>query len=139
MTQALQTQDPLASLSAQARSQLEEVSHTPFSGTGFRALQEQVDKYIGDLILESVRIMERRQADTVSRRYVQQASENITASSRRRIFTLVGTLGGVFLGTAASSYYEIVRQGTTSVPEVLVASLFAVAGAFMIALQFTKE
>jgi hypothetical protein len=139
MIQSMQSADPLANLSSQARNQLSAASHTPFSREGFDAVQEQVDKYIGDIILESVRIMERRQADTVSRRYVQQAGENLVASSRRRLFTLIGTIGGIFFGTAASSFFEMARSGKSSLTEALVASLFGVAGAFMIALQFTRE
>jgi len=131
--------DPLAGLAVQARAQLTGASHTPFSEDGFGGLEEKIDQYIGDLILESVRIMERRQADTVSRKYVQQASENLVATSRRRAFTLIGTIGGILLGTALSSYYGMVSTKTLTVPEVVVASVFAVVGTFMIALQFTKE
>jgi len=139
MIQPLQSADPLANIAQQARNKLSAASYTPFSREGFEEIQEQVDKYIGDIILESVRIMERRQADTVSKRYVQQASENLVASSRRRIFTLVGTIGGIFFGTAASSFFEMARSSRTSATEALVAALFGVAGAFMIALQFTRE
>jgi hypothetical protein len=139
MSQNLQVSDPLASLSLRARRQLANISHTPFSEEGFNALQDEVEEYIADLTLESVRIMERRQADTISRKYVQQASENLVASTRRRLFTLVGTVGGILLGASVSSYFEIIRRGATTVPETLVATTFAVVGVFMIALQFAKE
>lgn len=131
--------DPLTELSLQARAQLVGASHTPFSEDGFSELQEKTSVYIGDLILESVRIMQRRQADTISRKYVQQASENLIATSRRRTFTLIGTIGGVLLGTALSSYYGMVGAKSLNVSEVIVASLLAIVGTFMIALQFTKE
>lgn len=134
-----QATGPLVDITDQVRSQLATTSHTPFSADGFSALQEEVDEYIGDLVLESVRIMDRRQADTVSRKYVQQASENLVASSRRRTFTLLGTIGGVLLGTALSSYYGMVTAKVVSPAEVAVASIFAVVGTFMVALQFTRE
>lgn len=134
------TTNTAPTLSSVARSRLSSADREPFSPEGFDALHEKLDEYIGDLVLESVRIMERRQADTVSRKYVQQASENLVASSRRRMFSLVGTLGGALLGTALSSYYEMVStQGALSTSEVLVASIFAIIGTFMVALQFTKE
>lgn len=139
MSQPLHSVDPLSSLSAQARQQLADVSHTPFSPEGFSAVQDQIDRYIGDLILESVRIMDRRQADTVSRRYVQQASENLVATSRRRLFTLVGTVGGILLGASVTTYLDIIRTGSPTTSEVIVAAVLGIVGVFMTALQFARE
>src|SRR5664279_1777710 len=133
------SQDPLAVITHQAREQVAAASRTPFSDPGFEALQDKVDQYIADLILESVRIMKRRQADTVSPIYVAQASDNLVASSRRRVFTLLGTIGGVLLGAGISSYVEMATRGAPTVREVLIASGMSVLGAFMIAVQFTKE
>lgn len=102
-------------------------------------LQKKADEYIDDLVLESVRIMERKQADTVSANYVQQASDNLVASRRRRLFTFAGTLGGVLLGAGVSSYIEMVKAGTATISTVMTASALAVVGTFLVALQFSKE
>src|SRR2546427_7390530 len=90
--------DPVATALVQARQQLAQTQLAPFSQEGFNKLLEQVGQYIGDLLVESARIMKRRQADTVSPAYVQQASENLVASTRRRLFTFAGTIGGALLG-----------------------------------------
>jgi hypothetical protein len=133
------TDNPIASLTHQAHARLERISHTPFSPAGFEALKSRVDQYIADLILESVRIMERRQADTISPKYVTQASENLVASTRRRTFSLLGTFGGILLGAAVSSYANMIEAGSTTIPFVIFASAMAILGAFLIAIQFTKE
>lgn len=132
--------DPVTCLADQARSRLVGATHKPFSPEGFDALQERVEEYIGDLIVESVRIMERRQADTVSRRYVLQASENLAASSRRRKFALIGTIGGALFGTALTSYYTMVSAAKgASIPEILVAAVFGGLGMLMIGVQYSRE
>ena len=130
---------PHPSLTGGVRQALSNVDRTPFSVAGFDMLQKKADEYIDDLVLESVRIMERKQADTVSANYVQQASDNLVASRRRRLFTFAGTLGGVLLGAGVSSYIEMVKAGTATISTVMTASALAVVGTFLVALQFSKE
>ena len=139
MSQLPAPRDPLSVLTAQAHAHLAEASHTPFSRAAFLKLQDKIDQYIGDLIFESVRIMERRQADTVSPVYVQQASENLVAGSRRRFFAIIGTVGGVLLGTGVATYSEMVTRGSTTIAEVLFASSMTAVGVLMVALQFTRD
>lgn len=139
MNLPIESEHPINAIAERAHALLENASHTPFSEAGFGMLQEKVDQFIGDLILESARVMKRRQADTISPAYVQQASENLSASTRRKKFTLIGTIGGVLLGAGISSYLEMIRRGTVTVPEVLVASAVSIAGVFMIAIQFTRD
>ena len=139
MTLPVQAHNPLTSITAHAQASLAQVAQTPFSAAGFGTLQRRVDEYIEDLVIESVRIMERKQADTVSPSFVQQASDNLVASRKRRLFGLSGTIGGVLLGAALSSYVEMVKASALTLPSVLTASLLGIVGTFLIALQFTRE
>jgi hypothetical protein len=123
-----------------AHGTLQHIPRSPFSESGFDELERKVDQYIDDLVLESVRIMQRRQADTISQTYVQQASDNLVATRPRKLFALIGTIGGILLGTAASSFLEFTKATNTISPtQAVTAGLLGVLGAVMVALQFSRE
>jgi hypothetical protein len=62
----------LARIVAQADEQLRGINPSPFSPQAFRALQEQISRYIAELIGESTREAKRRQLDTVSETHVER-------------------------------------------------------------------
>jgi len=130
---------PIDAISSVARSALRSVNPSPFSESGFEMLESRIEQHIDDLILESIRIMHRHQADTVSPSYVAQASENLVAGRRRKLFTLVGTLGGILLGAAVSSFVDIAKAPSITAQQALTGGLLGVVGAIMIALQFARE
>jgi hypothetical protein len=130
---------PAADIANHARTALRAANPSPFSTPAFTALQERIEQHIDELILESVRIMSRHQADTVSPAYVAQASENLVAGRRRKIFTFVGTLGGILLGAAVSGFVDMARASAVTAQQALTAGLLGVVGAIMIALQFARE
>jgi hypothetical protein len=43
------------------------------------------------------------------------------------------------LGAAVSSYANMIESGATTIPFVIFVSAIAILGAFLIAIQFTKE
>jgi hypothetical protein len=122
-----------------ARATLADVDPKPFSTAAFFKLQERIEQHIDDLVIESARIMSRHQADTISAAYVSQASENLVIGRRQRLFTIVGTLGGVLLGAAVSSFVEMAKSATVTTPQALTASILGVIGAIMIVVQFARE
>ena len=112
-------------ISTHARSALRASNPSPFSRLAFEALQDRIEQHIDELILESVRIMNRHQADTVSPAYVAQASENLVAGRRRKIFTFIGTLGGILLGAAVSGFIDMAKASSVTAQQALTAGLWA--------------
>lgn len=122
-----------------ARATLADVDPKPFSEAAFLKLQERIEQHIDDLVIESARIMTRHQADTISAAYVAQASENLIVGRRRKLFTIVGALGGILLGAAVSSFVEMAKSATVTTPQALTAGVLAAIGAVMIMVQFSRE
>ncbi|HEX8694252.1 MAG TPA: hypothetical protein VF746_17660 [Longimicrobium sp.] len=120
-------------------SRLSSVNPALFSQRGFAELKLRIDGYVVDLVTESRRIAERHQADSISPAYVQRASEHLVSRTRRRRFTLIGTLGGIALGSSFSSFLDVASAAAPSTPQVLIAAVLGVLGAFCIALQFSQE
>lgn len=83
--------------------------------------------------------MGRHQADTVSPAYVAQASESLVAGRRRKLFTLVGTFGGILLGVAVSSFVEMMSSATVTGSEAVIGGVLGIAGSIMVAIQFSRE
>ena len=76
---------------------------------GFDALKQTIGDFIDELVSESARIANRNRADTISAAHVETAADHLVASSARRIFRHLGTVGGLVLGTALSQtvYYGL--------------------------------
>ena len=88
---------------------------------------------------ESRRIARRHQADVISPVYVQQASDYLVARKSRRKATLMGSVGGIFLGAAVSSFLDLAAGKQVSALQVLVSAVLGMLGAFLFALQFARE
>ncbi|HEX6748731.1 MAG TPA: hypothetical protein VF092_15645 [Longimicrobium sp.] len=130
---------PLAQIATRTDQLLADVDPSPFSSPGFEELKLRIDSYIMELVNESRRIARRHQADVISPAYVQQASDYLVARKSRRKFTLMGSVGGIFLGAAVSSFLDIAAGKQVSPLQVLVSAVLGMLGAFLIALQFARE
>jgi len=119
--------------------QLQSVEPSPFSPQSFSTLKEKISEYIAQLVSESLKVSKRHQADTVSGAHVERASEYLIASSTRRFFRHLGTVGGVLLGASLSSILSMTVQGQYSIAGTLVSVGLAIVGAFMIALHIAKD
>ena len=130
---------PAAQIAQAAQKSLSGAGTQPFSDAAFQMLERRIEQYIDDLIVESVRVMNRHQADTVSPSYVEQASETLVAGRRRKVYTLIGTIGGILFGAAVSAALEMLRQQSVSSTQAVTAGLLGVVGSVLIALQFARE
>lgn len=112
---------------------------SPFSSQGFSTLKEKISEYIAQLITESIKVSKRHRADTVSVAHVERADEYIVASSNRRIFRHLGTVGGILLGAALSNSLSMATSAQISKVGFLIAVGFGIVGASLVALHIAKE
>jgi hypothetical protein len=123
----------------EADAQLQNVDPSPFSPQSFTVLKEKISEYIAQLVSESIKVSKRHQADTISAAHVERASEYLIASSSRRFFRHLGTVGGVLFGASLSSILSMSVAGQFSIAGTLVSVGLAIVGAFMIALHIAKD
>jgi hypothetical protein len=139
MTNVPAGEPPRVTIAALAQATLRGISRSPFSAEAFAKLQERIEQYIDDLIIESVRIMSRHQADTVSPAYVSQASDNLVAGRRRKLLSLLGALGGALLGAAASNFLDMAKGQSVGFAQAVGAGVLGIVGAALITIQFLRE
>src|SRR5947207_13761636 len=90
-------------ISEHAQSEIQQIQGASFSPPAFSVLQRKIFEYISDLIKESFKISRRHVSDTVSMTDVERASEYLASSTSRRVFRLMGIIGGALLGAALSN------------------------------------
>ena len=119
--------------------QLNNVDPGPFSAQAFHLLKLKISDYVRSLIVESGKISRRRRSDVISAAHVDQASDYLVASSSRRWFRHVGTIGGILLGASLSNFLSMTTGNQYSATGVVFSAILAVAGAFGVALHIGKE
>lgn len=139
MTDSDPTLQAVAATVEAAGDQLKAVDPSPFSPQGFTVLKEKVAEYVGALVSESVKMMKRHDADTVSPTYVEDANRYLMSSAGRRWVRHLGTVGGILLGAALSNLLSMTTAERYSTLAVLVTVAFAIGGTFMVALHISKE
>ncbi len=111
----------------------------PFSPDAFKFLKEQVLQHIRELVNESIRIAKRYRSDTVSTAHIERASEYLIYSVRRKIIRHVGTLGGIFLGSASSVFVSMWMNNQYTEKGVLFSAVLGIVGSVMITLHMSKD
>lgn len=122
-----------------ASRELENLPPFPFSDSGLKSLQEKIGEYAVQLIAESVKISRRRDSETVSSSYVEHASQYLVSSTSRRLYRHLGTMGGLFLGTAGSNILSIITTHQFGLTGIIVTFALTLIGTFMIAMSIAKE
>jgi hypothetical protein len=117
---------------------LRSVTPSPFSVDGLASFEESVNRYIHDLILECVNVMNRHDATNISPQYVLLASRNIFRR-RRKLLAIIGILGGAFLSAAFSALYELTKSPERPYSMVLTTFLLFGAGVVLVAYQIVHE
>jgi hypothetical protein len=123
----------------QATRALEDVNPSPFTENAFKTLKENIAGYIEELISESSRLAKRYRSDAISATHVERASEYLLASSSRRVFRHLGTVGGLLFGAALSNLLSMTTTATYNSIGIIVTCALGFAGAFMIALHISKD
>lgn len=124
---------------SRADAALATLDQNPFSRSAFAKLTERVSQYIGELIDESLKVASRHGADTVSAADVERASGHLVSTLTRRLYRLVGALGGVFFGTALSNLLQLMNGATIHPRQALVTFVFGVIGAGLVMLHVLKD
>jgi hypothetical protein len=122
-----------------AEADLDSAPPTLFSPAAYSLLKKKISEYVGELINESLKVSKRRQSDMVSVAHVERASEYLIASTGRRLFRHIGTVGGIFLGAAISNLLTMTSANQFSTLAILVTTALGIVGAFMIALFIAKD
>src|SRR2546429_1586189 len=82
-----------------------------FSPEGFRRITERINKYIGELTVESVKVAKRHQSDSVSPAYVDQASEHLVSGKSGRWRRVLGGISGIVLGVGLTAVGTMIQSG----------------------------
>ncbi|PYQ29621.1 MAG: hypothetical protein DMF56_11700 [Acidobacteria bacterium] len=101
------------SISDAARKQLRGVPSEPFAVDGFAEFQSSVERYIDDLIMESVQVMRRHDSASISPQYVKMAAQNIIRRRGRKLSALISAAGGACLAGAVTCAWEIAQHKAT--------------------------
>ena len=111
----------------------------PFSVSAFDFLKTKIAEYIIQLVTEAIKISKRHKADTVSANHVQRASEYLFASTSKRIFRHLGTVGGILLGASLSNILSMAGTNQYTTPGILISSGLGIIGSFLIAIHIAKD
>lgn len=116
-----------------ANVELRQIHPGLFSSEGFQRLTERINKYIGELTVESVKVAKRHQSDSVSPAYVDQASEHLASGKPARWQRVVGGIGGIVLGVGLTAAGSMVQSAQYSTRGFLLSVICIVVGmpAFM--------
>lgn len=123
----------------EAAASLDALDSSPFSPPAFSLLKDKIAQHITELVNESVKVSKRHRADTVSAAHVERASEYLVASTSRKVYRHLGTVGGILLGAALSNLLSMTIVGQYTGGGTLLSAALGVVGAFMIALHIAKD
>lgn len=123
----------------QAEEQIQSLDSSPFSNPAFKILKEKIGTYVIDLVNESVKVSKRHQADTVSLKHVERASDYLITNTSRRIYRHLGTIGGTLMGASLSNLLAMTLVSQYTGSGTIISSILGIIGAFMIALHIAKE
>jgi len=123
----------------EAEGLLQGIDPSPFSPPAFNMLKAKIAEHVQDLVNESLRVSKRYRTDTVSAAHVERANEYLVLSTSRKIYRHLGTVGGIFLGTALSNILTMTLAGQYTGRATILSAVFGIVGAFMIALHIAKD
>ena len=124
----------------EANDLISKLDSSPFSPKAYTRLKDKFNEYISSIIVESIKISKRQKADIVSQSHIEQANDNLISKRKGKWSYLLGTLGGIFLGTAASNTFGMLVLGTTFAVSGIVATIvIGMIGAFLIAINLNNN
>ncbi len=125
---------------AAARNLLKDTDPSPFTRSGLDRFHIRVERFIEDLLLESISCARRQRLRTVEAVHVDLAADVVYLRRKRKIYSLVGTVGGILLGVALTLMVDAPPGKASVSRDHLVAgiSMAAIGGVFM-TLQFRRE
>jgi hypothetical protein len=119
--------------------QLSTTDTAHFSQPALAEFRLRLDSYGAELVAEARRIAFRHHADSISATYVRQASEHLSASGRRRRFTLIGSAGALLAGAGISNLLDLAWTPSPSGAQALTAAALGIVGTACIVVQLIRE
>lgn len=110
----------------------------PFSGPAYSVFTGTITEYVADLTRESEAVARRDQADAISAKHVEIAAAHLMLVERNRIYALVGTIGGVALGTCMSTLCAMVLVSQFPLAGIIICIVSGIIGGFALALSTSK-
>ncbi|MDX6531856.1 MAG: hypothetical protein QOH41_4146 [Blastocatellia bacterium] len=111
------------------------VDPEPFSPAAFSVLKDKITQHVSDLIEESTAVARRDKADSISTKHVEVASEHLITHAGGRVYQLLGTWGGIFLGSSSSAFVSMFLSHQFPASALLFGIIAGVAGAFLLGLS----
>ena len=122
-----------------AESELLQIHPGLFSPEGFQRLTERINKFIGELTIESVKVAKRHQSDSVSPAYVDQASEHLASGKPARLQRVIGGIGGIILGVGLAAAGSMIQSGQYSTRGFILSIVCIVIGMPSFMFHIMKE
>lgn len=136
---SIDTTEAANSAAKQADEVLDKLDHSPFSVPAYDVLKGKVGQYIGDLSRESEMIAKQQQADLISAKHVEAASERLTWSPERRRYRNLGRIGGLLFGFSVSTFASMIVEAKYSGVSVAVMVIPGLIGAFLLGTDWIRD
>lgn len=133
------SEPPLHQILRQIEERLSTVEATPFSPQAFANLKDKINRFVIQLMDESLKVASRSRSDTVSASHVDRASEYLFFDTSRRLFRHLGTVGGIFAGASLSNLLSMTTSGVYTLAGILVTTGLALVGGFLIAFHIARD
>jgi hypothetical protein len=137
--QSIDTTPAANAAASKADEILENVEASPFSVPAWAVLRGKIGQYIGDLFRESEMIAKQQQADLISAKHVEAASERLTWSPDRRLYRNLGRLGGLLMGFSVSMLGSMIVESKYDGISVIVTVLTGLVGGFLLGADFIRD
>lgn len=121
------------------RDLLHDVDPAPFSRAGLDQLHARVERFINDLLLESINVAKRLEDGSVEPKHVNHAADIVFLRRKRKIYSLLGALGGIAVGSALAKAVEMSGKEAWSSQEALTVFVLAIVGSVAMTIQLMRE
>lgn len=122
-----------------AEVEIRQIRPGAFSPEGFQRLKDRIAEFIGELVVESIRVSKRYQSDSVSPAYVDRAAEHLASGKRAMWRRLVGGIGGLVAGVGLATSGSMIQQNAYSTRGMILSLVCIVIGLPAFVLHVMKE
>ncbi len=124
----------------EANKALEKTAPQSFSEQAFKSLKQNITTYIIELVGESIRNARREKVDSVSASHVEKASSYLVTKNRGKLKSILGAVGGVFLGAAVQEIVGVLNSATppNSISVITISALMLV-GTILVAWNLLSD
>jgi len=122
------------------RNMLKDVDPAPFTEDALQEVHVRVERFIEDLLLQSIQCARRQQLKYVAPIHVDDAANVVYLRRRRKLYAFIGSVGGIVFGAALALLLDIPSgKLALSSGKFYLAVSMAVAGAVALTTQLLRE